>query len=195
MYESQFTALPGLPPTIRVEIGTRSGRFPTQVRTVQSLVAETLREQLTDQARWQDLDSFTMTFLHYGRTFIEKLFTLHSKVVELRERGRRLGRDARHYSDLFVLAGEPEVLQLLDSPEFAFICNDQDRISKAEFADRYHPLKDLRFTTSEAFFIPTEIYASIEADYREQCDYLYYEAPPNLKDVLGRLQPLLTRLG
>jgi hypothetical protein len=42
-----------------------------------------------------------MTLLHYRRTFVEKLFALHGKIIRLQIEGHPLGRDARHYADLY----------------------------------------------------------------------------------------------
>ena len=44
-----------------------------------------------------------MTLLHYRRRFVEKMFALHGKVIRFQHEGQPLGRDARHYSDLYAL--------------------------------------------------------------------------------------------
>ena len=48
-----------------------------------------------------------MRLLHFRRTFVEKMFAIHSKVEILKRDGRALGTYARHYYDLFQLASGP----------------------------------------------------------------------------------------
>ena len=55
-----------------------------------------------------DLMGFDMTLLHFRRTFVEKMFALHGKVMRLLEDGHALERDAgrmlhRQIQFLFVL--------------------------------------------------------------------------------------------
>ena len=50
-----------------------------------------------------------MRLLHFRRTFVEKMFAIHSKVELLKRDGQPLGTYARHYYDLFQLAEQPEV--------------------------------------------------------------------------------------
>lgn len=56
-----------------------------------------------------------MRLLHFRRTFVEKLFAIHSKVEILKRDGRPLGTCARHYYDLVQLAVQPEVTAMLNS--------------------------------------------------------------------------------
>jgi hypothetical protein len=52
----------------------------------------------------EDETSFEMDLLHFRRTFVEKLFAIHSKVMEVRRSERSLKTYARHYYNLFCLA-------------------------------------------------------------------------------------------
>ena len=69
--------------------------------------------------------------LHFRRTFVEKMFAIHSKVELLKRDKKALGPYARHYYDLFQLSGHPEVEAMLRSPEYAAIKADYDQISRA----------------------------------------------------------------
>lgn len=55
------------------------------------------------------------------RTFVEKLFAIHGKVELFKREGRLVGPCARHYYDLFELARQPEVRDMLRSDEYAAI--------------------------------------------------------------------------
>ncbi len=81
-YDTEFNLLPGVPSTVRFEPGVQSGTFPSEIVPITSLVAQFLLERgQADMA--EDLGGFEMPLLHYRRTFVEKLFALHGKVVRL----------------------------------------------------------------------------------------------------------------
>jgi hypothetical protein len=105
-YDARFDQLPSVRPVVRLEPGVQSGAFPTEIVPIASLVGQFLRKQGAG-AIAEDTAGFDMTLLHYRRTFVEKLFALHGKVVRLQEEWRPLGRDARHYPDLYALADQP----------------------------------------------------------------------------------------
>src|SRR3984885_9846766 len=46
-----------------------------------------------------DESAFPMRLLHFRRTFVEKMFAIHSKVEILKQSGRPIGGYARHYYD------------------------------------------------------------------------------------------------
>lgn len=134
-YESRFPAIAGFPPTVRLEPGVQSDREPTAEVQISSLVSDLLRARgaVADLADVDGVDAFPMTLLHFRRTFVEKLFAIHGKVERLKADGHPLGRDARHYADIHVLAGRDEVLEMLRSDEYAEIRRDYDANSRAFF--------------------------------------------------------------
>ncbi len=127
-----------------------------------------------------------MTLLHFRRTFVEKLFAIHGKVEQLKESGAPLGRDVRHYADLYVLAGRPEVTAMLASDEYDEIKTDYDEKSSTFFPGSYCPPPSLRFTTSDALFPSDELRAAVEPGYEEECRRLFFRPPPSFAEVLER---------
>lgn len=127
-YESRFPAIAGFPPTVRLEPEVQSGRQPTADVQISSLVSDLLRDRGAheDLGDVEGLYPFQMTLLHFRRTFVEKLFAIHGKVERLKADGHPLGRDARHYADIHVLAGRDEVLSMLRSDEYEEIRRDYD---------------------------------------------------------------------
>ena len=97
-YDSRLTPCPGfVPPCDSSRASKRT--FPTEAVPITSMVGQYLLKQgRGDMAN--DLRGFEMTLLHFRRTFVEKLFALHGKVVRFVAEGHPLGRHARHYSDL-----------------------------------------------------------------------------------------------
>ncbi len=86
-----------------------------------------------------------MDLLHFRRTFVEKMFTIHSKVEICKRDGGTLGSYTRHYYDLFQLAGQAEVIAMLRSPEYAAIKADYDQISSTSFPRDYFYPTDMNF--------------------------------------------------
>lgn len=187
-YRSLYDELPGLPPNVRLEAGIQSGRQPTDVIDLNSIVAEFLLEQGQGGVA-DDLQPFEMTLLHFRRTFVEKLFTIHGKIERLKEEGHPIGRDARHYADLHALAGRDEVLAMLRSDEYPQIKGDYDKTSREYFPKTYRPPADLSFKDSDALFPPDELRSQIEEDYARECRVLFASRPyPAFADVIGRLE-------
>ena len=189
-YDSHFDALPGVRSAVRLEPGIQSGSFPTETVPINSLVAQFLSEQ--DQAGMaEDLAGFDMVLLHYRRTFVEKLFALHGKVMRLLEEGHPLARDARHYPDLYVLADQHEVRTMLASPEYDEIRSDYDQKSQEFFSKGYRPPPGLSFATSPALFPEGDLRIQLASDYEAQCRLLFSGADfPTFDQVLSRFEEI-----
>jgi hypothetical protein len=193
-YETRFAALPGIRAAVRLEPGVQSGAFPTEVVPITSLVGEYLQEQGSNEIV-EDLSGFDMSLLHYRRTFVEKMFALHGKVMRLQEEGHPLGRDARHYSDLYVLSGEHEVRSMLASPEYEEIRRDYDAKSREFFMDSYRPPSDLSFVDSAALFPGSDLREQLEGDYEAQCRLLFSgDTYPAFGEVLARFEKIRSLL-
>ncbi len=191
-YETRFGELPGLRAAVRLEPGIQSGDFPTEVVPITSLVAQHLAEHgPSDFAALDDLAGFDMCLLHYRRTFVEKMFALHGKVVRLVEEGHPLGRDARHYPDLYTLAGEHEVRSMLASPEYEQIRRDYDEKSRKFFAGSYRPPSDLSFANSPALFPNADLRNQLATEFEEQCRLLFAgDDYPAFEAVLARFEEI-----
>jgi hypothetical protein len=143
----------------------------------------------------EDLTGFNMTLLHYRRTFVEKMFALHGKVIQLQEENRQLARDARHYPDLYALAGEHEVRAMLASGEYDEIKQDYDAISREFFPNSYRPPENLSFADSPAFFPNNGLRVQLARDHETQCSLLFSGATyPTFDDVLGRFEEIRSLL-
>jgi hypothetical protein len=163
-YVTHFDALPGIASTVRLEPGIQSGDHPVAQRAIDSLVAAFLRKQGQNDLA-EDLEPFEMTLLHFRRTFVEKLFTIHSKVMRLLDDGTPVARDARHYADLHALASRHEVLAMLQSDEYREIRRDYDTLSSQWFPRSHRPPAGLSFRESPALFPQSELREQLAADY------------------------------
>lgn len=120
----------------------------------------------------------------------DKMFAIHGKVELLKRDGQRVGTYARHYYDLYQLAGRDEVRAMLASNEYAAIKEDYDRISRAFFPRSYFCPEGMSFTESDALFSPAGLSAAIGAEYEEQCRLLCYGPYPAWAEIQARLQEL-----
>jgi hypothetical protein len=193
-YEPRFGGPGELPSRVLVEAGTGSGREPTVVLPLRSLVAQFLDETARSLDA-SDEAAFSMRLLHFRRTFVEKLFAIHAKVELLVKRqGMPLGSYARHYYDLYSLAGRPEIPAMLASNEYSTIKADYDRVSRAHFERDYVPPPDMSFAGSDALFPPPDLAPLLAAEYETQCRQLCYGRYPSWQEVTARfleLRPLL----
>jgi predicted nucleotidyltransferase component of viral defense system len=170
---------------VLVEAGTASGREPTVVVELRSYLSQFLRERTVSLGA-EDERPFAMRLLHFRRTFVEKLFAIHSKVELLKRDGRPLGSYARHYYDLFQLSAQDEVIAMMNSTEYAAIKTDYDQISRTHFKKSYFHPEGMSFARSDALFPPEELSRVISVEYERQCKMLCYGPYPRWLDVQAR---------
>ena len=178
---------------VLLEAGTASGRQPTADVRLQSYLGEFLAETGRSLG-CEDESPFSMRLLHFRRTFVEKMFAIHSKVELLKRDGQPLGTYARHYYDLSQLATLPEVVAMLRSPEYPEIKADYDAVSRTNFPKSYFHPPDMAFSKSDAIFPPAALSAALGRQYEEQCRVLCYGPFPTWAEVCSifeALKPLL----
>jgi predicted nucleotidyltransferase component of viral defense system len=174
---------------VLVEAGTASGREPSELIELQSYLSQFLKEKNTTLGA-DDEGPFSMRLLHFRRTFVEKLFAIHSKIELLKRDKQPLGSYARHYYDLFQLSQLAEVNAMLRSEEYAAIKTDYDQISRTHFPKSYFFPEGMKFAASEALFPPAELVAFIGEEYEGQCKMLCYGPYPSWAEVQARFSVL-----
>lgn len=192
-YIQRFAGTGDIGDRIFVEVGTASGREPTDYIRLQSYVGQFLQESGVSLGV-DDEGPFEMRLLHFRRTFVEKMFAIHAKVEAFKQTGNPIGGCARHYYDLFCLAERPEVLAMLRSDEYGAIKADYDLISKSHFAKSYVPPPDMTFAKSDAMFPPAELRAVLGSQFEAQCRVLCFGPFPewdHLQASFERIRELL----
>lgn len=188
-YEQRFGGPGEVASRVLLESGTASGREPTADMPIRSYLADFL--QATGQTLGAgDEQPFTMRLLHFRRTFVEKLFAIHAKVELLKRDGRPIGGYARHYYDLYQLAGQPEVVAMLRSDEYAAIKADYDQISRAHFPRDYFQPDEMSFARSDAIFPADELADMLAREYEQQCRILCYGMFSSWTEVRARFDEL-----
>ena len=174
---------------VLVEVGTASGREPTVTVELRSYLGAFLHERGLLLGA-DDEGGFPMRLLHFRRTFVEKLFAIHSKVELLKRDDRPIGSYARHYYDLFQLAAQPEVAAMLRSDEYAAIKADYDAISRAYFPQSYFCPSEMSFAGSDGLFPQGNLARTIAGEYEVQCRQLCFGPYPPWEDVQARFENL-----
>lgn len=192
-YVQRFGGVGEVVNRVLVESGTASGREPKVSIELRSYISQFLKETGKSLGA-EDEGSFLMDLLHFRRTFVEKMFTIHSKIEICKRDGIPLGGYARHYYDLYQLAGQSQVLAMLKSDEYAAIKADYDQISKTSFPRDYSYPVDMSFAKSDALFPPHALAAIIGPEYEAQCRTLCYGAFPSWSDVQARFEQLRSLL-
>lgn len=181
-YAPRFGGVGAIAPRVLMEVGSASGREPTEVVELTSYVARFLQET-GNLLGAEDEAPFTMRLLHFRRTFVEKMFAIHSKVELYKREGRPLGSYARHYYDLYQLAKQEGVQILLASEEYTRIKEDYERVSLAAFPQSYFRPDEMRFARSDALFPTGALRMMIAEEYVTQCRTLCFGDYPSWKEV------------
>ncbi|VXD16908.1 conserved hypothetical protein [Planktothrix paucivesiculata PCC 9631] len=192
IYTQQFSGIEAIANRIFLEMGTRSGTYPTQTVLLSSYIAEFLNH-IGQSLDTEDESPFPMLLLDFRRTFVEKLFTIHSKVIKSQEQGQLIGAYARHYYDLFCLAKQPEVQKLLENEEYSQLKEDCDCISREYFPD-YKPPEAMKFSNSLALFPTGSLRQTLKREYEQQCSRLCYGNYPTWDEIEACFEGLRSQL-
>jgi len=183
-YESQVDAIGGIRPVVLLEAGIQSADQPTETRNLISIIADSLDLWETETGT-EDREPFPMQLLHFRRTFVEKLFTLHSRVERAIRQNRDLGRDARHYYDLSMLLDRPETQNMLNSFEYAFICTEYRELTAKFYPGQVKLLPEgMNLAESPALFPAQELRGKLRAAYIREADTLCYGPYPPFEEIL-----------
>ncbi len=185
-YPKQAGTLNALGGTILLEMGPRGDASHSTMRRVSSFVAEFAHKTRKDHLA-EDLSSFEVECLDVRRTFVEKLYAAHAAYVENRAQGK-----ARHYYDLYQLAGMPEVQGFVGSNEYHGVCKDAEGYSRQFWKGK--PLPEAGFANSSAFWPDADGFKALLSHYENEADLFFGHQPP-LKEILERLQSLLAKAG
>lgn len=182
-YPQQFPSLGLVSNRIFLEVGTRSGTYPVEECEISSYISQFLKEKGVS-LNAEDETIFTMRVLHYRRTFVEKLFAIHSAVMDFQNQQKALRNQVRHYYDLYCLAQTNEITQLLTSDEYQIIKLDVYEISKQSFQQQIDLLPEaLNFSNSVALFPEVNLAEEIAKEYNLQCQNLCYGGFPKWQEI------------
>lgn len=173
-YPAHFASDGSLLDHIRLELGYSGGPTPTGIQTLTPLVAEALEQVGADVSGNPDMQPFDVTCLHPGRTLIEKVMLLNTKIEPTTTRDEIVAdRLARHFYDVHELLGDDRVLELLrDRGTFDAIVEEHLRVSEAFGGSAPRPAQG--FASAYAFNATGEHREELRDAYTEGIRALYY---------------------
>lgn len=194
---STYTYQPQLPPgalatSVLLESGITSGDFPTERMPLNSYVAEYLiaNAKPEDLAQFNNTKPFDFTLMSYSRTFVEKLYTIHSKVENWDGAEGGLDRYPRHYYDIGMLLNTEGVRELLNGNQIDLIRKDYRQITQRHFPNAALP-PGMRLNNSRALYPDTELKTKLETEYVRECKQLcFHDDFPSLSAVLAGLEDI-----
>ena len=102
----------GVGPEILLEMGVRGGPQPSERLPIGCLLGDLLQDAGTSLDAFDDLRPFEVAVLHPGRTLLEKLGLVHSKLGSSPSQSAAR-QHARHYYDIYQLLGDDHAVALL----------------------------------------------------------------------------------
>lgn len=181
-------------PNVLLEAGIQSANQPTESRPLISLLAQELNAE-NAPIETRDRNPFDMELLHFRRTFVEKLFTIHTRVEMMLESEVPIERYTRHYYDLAMLIDRPEVQDMLRSEEYALICSEYRDLTERFYSRQAKLLpENMNLSESSAIFPTGELRRLLSAAYTRQCDTLCYGDYPQFEAVLAQFEDIRAQL-
>ena len=165
-------------PYIKLEMGFRGGDSPQTTASIQSYLGKEITK-VGGINGYADVQSFSVPVLDPKRTFVEKLFAIHSAHAN-----GQLEKYVRHYYDVHKLLGEKAIQEFVGTSEYDELKRHVASVSE-QFFKTVAP-EDLDLKRSPAFLKTPELVAEIDRSLTAQAG-LYFSAIPSADEILSRL--------
>ncbi|CAN5494610.1 hypothetical protein BH10BDE1_BH10BDE1_23500 [soil metagenome] len=165
-------------PYIKLEMGFRGGDSPQTTVKIQSYIGKQI-EAAGGMAGFVDVEPFEISVLDPKRTFVEKLFAIHSAHTN-----GQIEKYVRHYYDVHKLLGLAEIREFIGSADYNSLKVDVASVSQ-QFFKTVAPA-DLDFSRSPAFQSSPELISEIDRSLSAQSG-LYFSPLPSAKEIMNGL--------
>jgi Nucleotidyl transferase AbiEii toxin, Type IV TA system len=180
----------GIPADVRLEAGIRGGPQPCEQLLIGCLLADALEQAGGSTVGFEDLQPFEVQVLHLGRTLMEKLGLVHSKLgADPSE--QEASTHARHYYDIYELLGDDRALAVLrDRAEFDRILASMAEVNEWFGGGELRPAGG--WATSQAFDTGNPHYRHLQRAYNSTMAELYLGPgnPPSFDVIYSRVTEL-----
>lgn len=126
----------GISPGVLLEMGIRGGEHPWEMMPAGCLLADVLKDSGQDISDYEDLQPVDVPVLQAGRTLLEKLAVLHTRLSS-DATADNCAKYGRHYLDIYQLLADARVLSMLDNrDEVELVIASVQRITNEFFRPR-----------------------------------------------------------
>lgn len=177
----------GIPADVRLEAGIRGGPQPCEQLLIGCLLADALQQARATIVGFEDLQSFNIEVLHLGRTLMEKLGLLHSK-LGANPSDQEASTHARHYYDIYKLLGDDRALTVLrDRAEFSRILESMQEANEWFGGGELRPASG--WANSPAFDTKSPAHRRLRRAYDSAMAELYLGPgnPPSFDMIYARV--------
>lgn len=177
---------------ILLEMGFRGSAHPTTTVSLNSFVAETIRdtnrdERLALRDYEADFAEFDFILLDPTLTFVEKLLAVHCSVSRGVEDVR-----TRHYYDIAALYNRrPEIPAMIDSGDFKVLLRQAIDISNVNFEANVD--LDLDLTRSPALNLTDQQTAQLDRQYQREARF-YFKGQPPFREITATVSQIREHL-
>ena len=177
-FPSLFEQNSYLIPPIKVEFSVRSLREPFTTVSIQSFLGE-----FTESPAYTEVP-FQVRAVEPRKTFMEKLMLLHEKFQTGRGEADPGERQSRHLFDLFQMAGQGIVEQVVNDPDLYARLLEHRRYWVRLSGVNY----DVMQLQHLLFLPPSELLSTFQEDYRIMQEEMIYRASPRFDELLDGLR-------
>lgn len=196
-YPTSRPGLAGVKPGVLLEMGVRGGEQPHKELAAGCLLSDILMQAGEDISSYEDLQPVVVPVLHPGRTLLEKLAVVHTKLgknpseAECKQYGR-------HYYDIYQLLGDGQVIEFLNDRALVDqVVASVHEVTNREFRKPGEPEIEVRpesgWASSPAF---DECSNRLADGYSSAMDILSFERGkcPEFADICARAHEMAVLL-
>jgi nucleotidyltransferase AbiEii toxin of type IV toxin-antitoxin system len=185
-YESVTTDTAALGRNILLEAGFRGNAGASVRKSVQSIVTEYAVEK-GHSGLAADLKPFDLDLQDTRRTFVEKLFAIHSTYAE-----NHCANKMRHYYDVAQLCNLDEIQVFVGTDEYRNCLTDVRAICAASFPNQQLPPEG-SLAALPALQPPEDVFKLLDRNYKNEAE-IFFSKAPTLREILGRIEGLRPKL-
>lgn len=195
-YPSRVEGKDLLDPIVLLEMGVRGEDSPThRILPVEPMITTDLRSAGFDVDEYPDLLPCPVPVLHPGRTLVEKVMLLHSKVtkglLDSDSPYNQSTKIGRHYHDIHRLLEQEDVKQWLqDRNAFLSAVASHERINREYFKNEVPSRPKDGYANSDAFRPDFVDHPQLAEFYAREMSVLFLGSGdmPSWKDVIDTIQ-------
>lgn len=196
VYPTRLESRTILDPVVLLEMGIRGEDSPAHcMLPVEPMIATDLRARGIAMDEYPDLLPCSVPVLHLGRTLVEKVMMLHSKVttglLDSDNQHNQSTKIGRHYHDIHRLLEHDDVKQWLqDRDAFLSAVASHERVNREYFKNEVPPRPKDGYANSDAFRPDFVGYHQLAELYTREMSELFLgpgDLPP-WKDVIDTIQ-------